>query len=185
MRGAVAVFCDPVTYPSTEIVQNLRTQGITTAVGLHPLIAGEATKQILRRLGGLTWMREVVGVGEVGLYCGAPLHPQRQALAKVLELVRARHVLVLHCCADSARRRPDLFASLFFQCRGNIPATTKIHLHCFNKNVDAVKQWTSHFSNVHFGFTRMADNFNKDSQAALRKVGVSQLLLWVNFHTGF
>ena len=36
LTGGVVVFCDPPTYPTREEMQELRNQGFTIAIGLHP-----------------------------------------------------------------------------------------------------------------------------------------------------
>ena len=109
MRGAVAAFCDPVTYPSVEIVQNLRIQGIATAVRLHPLTDGEATQQTLLRFGELTRMRKVVGVGEIGLDCRATLYPQSQVMDQALELVQEDEIDELRKLLEKVEYYDNIF----------------------------------------------------------------------------
>ena len=63
--GAVAVFCDPWSYPTSDMVQELRKQGVVSVIGLHPgrVNVKGAIKLLKRALEEC----EVVGLGDVGL----------------------------------------------------------------------------------------------------------------------
>ncbi|XP_053389591.1 uncharacterized protein LOC128552563 [Mercenaria mercenaria] len=98
--GAVANFCDPITYPSLEDVNFLKSQGIVTTVGLHPRHATGVRPATVDKLQEMLQWPEVVGLGEIGLDHTAPMEEwavQRDVLATALGLLGPRHVLVLHC----------------------------------------------------------------------------------------
>ncbi|XP_053391380.1 3'-5' ssDNA/RNA exonuclease TatD-like [Mercenaria mercenaria] len=132
--GAVANFCDPITYPSLEDVNFLKSRGIVTTVGLHPRHAAGVRPATIAKLQEMLQWPEVVGLGEIRLDHTAPIEEwavQRDVLATALGLLESRHVLVLHCRGRHEGEFSELLASLFYQCVGIVPREQKIHLYCF------------------------------------------------------
>lgn len=50
LRGAVAVFCDPCSYPSRKEVRALNSWGLAVTVGMHPRNAELATSVSMDRM---------------------------------------------------------------------------------------------------------------------------------------
>jgi TatD DNase family protein len=173
--GGVANFCDPDTYPSVDVIWDLRSQGIAVAVGLHPKFAARASPSVKERLGELLALPEVAGLGEIGLDHTVPSDEwpmQRDVFAECLSMLERRHVLVLHCRAQCQDSKGDLLASMFYQMHWCVPQDQSIHLHCFDGSSSDYRQWAKHFPNVYMGLTNKVsgEKFGDAERKAVRLV---------------
>lgn len=180
VAGAVAVFCDPWTYPTREDVEKLKQQSVVSVIGLHP-----GRVNVRGAMADLRHALEdcpVVGLGEVGLDgTKADFKAQKERLGDMLLLLRGHPewVLVLHCRPDRGESASAAYYHLFYQCKYEIPKEQKIHLHCFNGSMEDVDLWLGFFPNTYFGFTNMVahTDFEEESQHALKRIDSSRLLL--------
>ena len=176
VRGGVAVFCDPETYP--EVFP--RVPGFGSAVGIHPKKVAEFSNSHLDILEELLRKDGVVALGEVGIDHTAPKNTwqrQEEVLREVLLLSMPRRPLVLH-----VRDRNDLETGILYTrvlkiMKECAVSTQKIHLHCFTGSAEQVVAWLDAFPETYFGFTNIARKFTKPQKAGLRQVPVNRLLL--------
>ncbi|KAH3826507.1 hypothetical protein DPMN_128413 [Dreissena polymorpha] len=116
--GAVAVWCDPLTYPTKRQVSQLRKRRVVLVIGIHP---GNVVEGDVKRLATMLDTYEVVGLGEVGLN-GTKGDPelQRRTLDEALVLLKTRPhlVLVLHCCPGPRENITSAYYELFYRCKG-------------------------------------------------------------------
>lgn len=179
VSGAVAVWCDPDTYPTPEQVASLREKGVVSAIGIHPSNAYQPG--VLKRLEELLDTCSVVGLGEIGLdglKRNMPL--QRKVFDEALRLLvgRPNLVLVLHCRPRKGESSTSAYFDMFYRCKAIVPQNQQIHLHCFNGTMEDVDLWLGYFPNTHFGYSLMVKrNFPADSRAALQRLHSSRLLL--------
>lgn len=177
--GAVANFCDPESHPDIDTVRRLASTGVMVAVGLHPKGATTYHPKEVRSFYQLVRQPEVVACGEVGLDHTVPpsqWNGQRRLLGNVLDHLQDRQVLVLHCRPGPGEGNNQLYTDLL-GCLADVPRTQPIHLHCFTGDVETVKRWVSRFWRAHFGFTRLAAQFDKNQKAGLRAVTDDRLLI--------
>ncbi|KAH3889960.1 hypothetical protein DPMN_014027 [Dreissena polymorpha] len=69
LKGGVAVFCDPATFPSDAYLANL-PPSVGVAVGIHPHLANQSQDTLDDWIGPLKYMvrkEHVVGFGGIGL----------------------------------------------------------------------------------------------------------------------
>ena len=169
--GGVVV-CDPPTYPSKEEVQQLKAQGYSTAIGLHPKNANSYSEEDYVAFQNRLAYPEVNILGEVGLDYTADASTwdqQHVALDRVLQELQPSHVLVLHARGT--------YYQLLFQLKGVVPSEQHIHLHCFEGSRRLVQDWLKEFPNTRFGFTALVKHFNATSKWGLRSIPEEKLLL--------
>ena len=180
VMGGVTVFCDPDTYPSQEEVNELRGQGLTIAIGLHPKYVEKYTEDSLLAFERCLTFSGVSALGEVGLDYSTSdklWGQQHVLLDRALKQLRPEHVLVLHSRGPfQADTNFEMF-QLLYQLKGVVPTEQRIHLHCFCGSLTTMEQWIAEFPNVHFGFTGMVGSFDEESRKALRQLDERRLLL--------
>ncbi|KAH3722069.1 hypothetical protein DPMN_065019 [Dreissena polymorpha] len=179
LDGAVAVWCDPSTYPTKRQVSQLRKNKVVSVIGIHP---GKVIEVDVERLATMLDSYEVVGLGEVGLD-GTKGDPelQRRTLDEALVLLKARPrlVLVLHCRPGPRESFMSAYYELFYRCKGIHSPEQRIHLHCFNGSLEEVSLWLGYFPNTYFGYSLMVArrDFSESSKMSLRRIDGGRLLL--------
>ncbi|KAH3703675.1 hypothetical protein DPMN_078717 [Dreissena polymorpha] len=156
--GGVAVFCDPPSYPSLEEVTRLKSQGVISAVGIHPRRAASLSEDDWKAFEKMISLPEITVFGEVGIdHTEDPTHwaQQHVVLDKALGFLRPDQVLVLHNRRAQDKEGDDML-QLLYHLKGVIPREQKIHVHCFTGSIMAVELWIKEFPNVHFGLTKVA-----------------------------
>ena len=100
--GAVAIYCNPFTYPSECHLDKMPEQ-ISVGIGLHAKHARNSVcwvEEGVRQLKKLLRNPCVVAIGELGLDHSVPLKYwayQIELLEKVLPCLENGHILVIHC----------------------------------------------------------------------------------------
>ncbi|XP_060605782.1 LOW QUALITY PROTEIN: uncharacterized protein LOC132758243 [Ruditapes philippinarum] len=180
VEGAVAVFCDPDSYPSKTEVDNLKKEGVVSVVGLHP---SKVTSQgAVEKLKKVLMECDVVGLGEIGLD-GTKDHliSQRSIFHDVLTLI-TKHpdfVLILHFRLEPHQSSTRALYNMFYRCKAVVPRRQKIHLHCFSGTMDDVDLWLGYFPNTYFGYSYMVskEDFGEGARIALQRIEEKKLLL--------
>ncbi|MES9902784.1 MAG: TatD family hydrolase [Sedimenticola sp.] len=179
--GAVAVFCDPQTYPTEAEVRDLVQQGLTIAVGVHPKGANLVTNVQLRTMELLLQLPEVIGMGEVGLDHTSPRQEWSDQINLIRDLghyIKDRHVLILHCRRDDTVEQDHrVYDILLKHLRCSVGSGQQVHLHCFNGDAAVVSRWMDKYPNTYFGFTRGVDSFRRDQLEGLRAIDDDRLLI--------
>ena len=177
--GAVANYCDRWSFPDdSELAAN---QEMNVTIGIHPKHASIISEGDIRALRRLLQHPRVSGLGEVGLdhsISWDKWHHQMNLLETVLPFLRENQVLVLHCrgMPNDSGNEAFLLLLALLQKQG-VPATQKIHLHCFTGTRLVLKTWTDSYPGTYFGVTRTAVHFDEEQKAALREVAADKLLL--------
>lgn len=188
--GGVVVFCDPCTYPTREVMQELQTQGYLIAIGMHPKYVNTYTEADFAAFQQCLSNPEVWALGEVGLdYTVDPSMwgLQHVVLDRVLKHLLPSHVLVLHARGMMGTQTGVGYFQLLFQLKGVVLPEQRIHLHCFEGSRELMERWLSEFPNTRFGFTGLVKHFNAASKEALRSIQEDKLLLETDspyFHIG-
>ena len=179
LRGGVAVFCDPKTYPDDGLQL---PPGWKMAVGIHPKKVCKITESQYSRFVALI-NRPCVHLGEIGVdftdreeNWGTQQVEFRRLIS--LSNIRLNQVMILHMRGKRGDPYGDLVGEWcrekMVECRGAIQA---LHLHCFTGTVRQVESWMSHFTRVYFGFTALVRTFDENQKQALRKVPLNRLLI--------
>ena len=129
---------------------------------------------------GFLSIPEVGALGEVWLdYTEDPsMWPkQHSVLDRVLENLQPSHVLLLHARGMMSGQPGGTYLQLLYQLKEVVQQEQKIHLHCFEGNLDTMNQWQQVFPNTHFGFTGLVQHFNNYSKEALKQLQEEKLLL--------
>ena len=111
-------------------------------------------------------MQEVGALGAVVLdYTADPsMWPKQHAvLDRFLEHLQPSHVRVLHARGMMSGQPGGTYLQLLYQLKGVVPREQKIHLHCFEGNLDTMNKLQRVFPNSHFKFTGLVQHFNNDS----------------------
>ena len=175
---AVANFCDPSTYPSVEEAEAVVQSGHAVTVGIHPKHAVSFSEESFAEFQALCAHPAVTGIGEVGIdhsTNSSTWRFQHLVLDRALDVLEQRHVLVLHC--RSPEGSDEAFYPLMCHLKGRVDQTQRIHLHCFQGGIRTLRDWSQHFPNTYFGFTRAVVTFDRSQQEALRSVPDDRLLL--------
>ena len=179
LTGGVVVFCDPPTYPTREEIQELRNQGFTIAIGLHPKYVDTYAEADFAAFQQCLSCPEVSVLGEVGLdYTANPsmLGLQHMVLDRVLEHLQSSHVLVLHS-RGMRNTTIDGYFQLLYHLKGVVPSNPRIHVHCFEDGRELMNKWLSEFPNTYFGFTGLVQHFDAASKEALLYIQEEKLLI--------
>ena len=188
LTGGVVVFCDQPTYPTREEMQELRNQGFTIAIGLHPKCVDTCAEADFAAFQQCFSCPEVSVLGEVGLdYTANPSMwgLQHMVLDRVLEHLQPSHVLVLH--ARGMRNTTGVgYFQLLYHLKGVVPSNPRIHVHCFEGGRELMNKWLSDIPNTYFGFTGLVQHFDAASKEALRCIQEEKLLIETEliFHIG-
>jgi TatD DNase family protein len=179
--GAVANFCDPETWPTITEMNNLNSQGIRVAIGIHPKTALRIQPRDYLRFGELAASPLIHAIGEVGLDHSKPSnewYQQEQMLKHCLKSLSAGHVLVLHCRGMKDKDPSEAYYRLLDIMLGaRVPSEQRIHMHCFGGSRKVTRDWLSAYPNTWFGFTLLARHFQPDQREALQLVNNRFLLL--------
>ena len=147
--GGVAIFCDPATYPSQDEVNQLATQGVGVAFGLHPKTKN-VSEDSWNKFTACLQLEGVRALGEVGLdhfkIAKTLWDQQHIVLSRALDHLTPDKVLVLHNRGDGTE-----LLELLFHLKGVVPKEQRIHLHCYSGNASTRDRWVATFPNVHFG----------------------------------
>jgi TatD DNase family protein len=182
LKGAVAIYCDPRTYPTEQDLLDLPSH-VSVGLGFHPKHASYSVSRIddeVRQFRRLLRNPRVVAFGEVGLDHSEPMKHwayQAELLEKVLPLLEDRHVLVLHCRGMQGDCGTEAFLLLLHLLKKHVRPQTAIHLHCFTGNQYVVKRWLEEYPRTYFGFTNKVRSFNPGQVEALCSIDESRLLL--------
>lgn len=180
--GAVAIYCDPKTYPTDHELRRLPSH-VGVGVGFHPRHARhsvsttEADAHVFRRL--LAHPR-VIAFGEVGLDHTEPMRHwanQVDLLELILPALEDRHVLVLHCRGMDGDCGTEAFLLLLHFLRKHVRSRHPIHLHCFTGNQFVLARWIEVFPRTYFGFTNKVTSFDENQIGALQAVEENRLLI--------
>ncbi|KAH3774585.1 hypothetical protein DPMN_175967 [Dreissena polymorpha] len=103
--GAVAVWCDPSTYPTKCQVSQLRKRRVVSVIGIHP---GKVIEGDVKMLATMLDTYNVVGLGEVGLD-GTKGDPELQRRTRIwcwyCTVVRAQEITsrapIMNCFIDT------------------------------------------------------------------------------------
>lgn len=182
MVGAIAIYCDPDTYPSERYL-DLLPEFIGVGIGYHPKHATDSRAKIneeVRHLRRLLRHPRIVALGEVGLDHSEPHRNwsyQLDLLEKVLLYLEDRHVLVIHCRAMEDDCGTEVYLLLLRFLRKKVRHHQPIHLHCFAGNSYVLRRWLDIFPRTYFGFTNMVKKFDRDQIKALCEIDENRLLL--------
>jgi len=182
VTGGIAVYCDPPSYPTEEVVAELAEAGFGVAIGLHPkpnqtAAYDESDWEAFERC---VTFPGVKALGEVGLdYATDPdkWPLQHEVLDRALKSLRPEHVLVLHNRPPMCRPDGDM-VQLLYQLKGVVPKEQKIHVHCFLGTPRMVELWLREFPNTHFGYC--GDRIlraSREEKEALRNLSEDRILL--------
>ena len=177
VTGGIAVFCDPGTFPSENLMDELSAEGFGVAIGMHPKNShhyGENDWAAFERSLALPGVK---ALGEVGLdYSADPSCwiAQMCTLDRAVRSLRPEHVLVLHCRPQRGAGLDLLMAQLMFQLKGVVPPQQRIHFHCFSGTTHSVKFWLSEFPNTMFGFVAPMVGENR---VCVKELNDNQILL--------
>jgi Tat protein secretion system quality control protein TatD with DNase activity len=135
VRGAVAVYCDPETYPSLDTIAKSKQQNVYSVVGVHPKKLGQFNPGARRALRDLWRSGELVGFGEFGLDRTTPTTdhiPQEDVVRELLEFLPSEGVIVLHVRGrdDDRLAEEPLHRLLWLLQEGRLSRSRRIHLHC-------------------------------------------------------
>ncbi|XP_069114375.1 uncharacterized metal-dependent hydrolase YcfH-like [Argopecten irradians] len=180
VAGAVAVYCDPSTYPEEEEIQLLRQENVRVVVGIHP--KKYLTAEDLDRLKVLLTVPGVVGLGEVGIdhTVQPPEHwyYQERQLKSLLQFLPSDKVLVLHI---RGTRGDKAGVEAYMRCLDILEARVdrhqKIQLHCFTGTAHVVECWRIGFPNTHFSFSGIMAQFSEEQKEGLRSIPKENLLI--------
>ncbi|KAL4228772.1 hypothetical protein ACF0H5_011814 [Mactra antiquata] len=182
LTGAVAIFCDPKTYPTEEGLADL-PEHIPVGIGYHPRHAqinhgiGKGNVEDIKRL---LQHPKVVALGEIGIDHTEPMvhwASQVQVLEQLLPFLEDRHVLVLHCRGMQRDDGTEAYLLLLHFLKKHVRSRHRIHLHCFTGDQYVLKKWLMVFPNTRFGFTNLVRSFTSDQIHALQEIGDHQILL--------
>ena len=182
VAGAVAIYCDPKTYPSERGLVDLPDY-ISVGIGFHPKHAKNSIQRVndeAQQLRRLLRHPRVVAFGEIGLDHSEPMKYwayQVELLEKVLPALEDRHVLVIHCRGMDGDCGTEAFLLLLYFLRRYVRSHQPIHLHCFSGNQYVLERWLEVFPRTFFGFTNKVRSFNAEQVAALNAIGEDRLLL--------
>jgi len=114
IEGAVAVYCDPSTYPSAKTLIEF-SDGLAVAVCVHPVNVSQASDAQVQTLQALLKSPQVRVLGEIGLNRSAS--PKQRSLQirfkeRVLPFLEARHFLVLHCRGMNGEEGTEAYLTL-------------------------------------------------------------------------
>lgn len=180
--GAVAIYCDPRTFPSERYLQQM-PEHISVGIGLHPKHAKKSVARVneeVRQLQRLLRHPRVVAFGEVGLDHSEPLKYwayQIELLEKVLPYLEDRHVLVIHCRGMHGDCGTEAFLLLLHFLKKYVRPHQPLHLHCFTGNSYVLDRWLEVFPRTYFGFTNRVRSFNRHQIEALCRIDENRLLL--------
>lgn len=180
--GAIAIYCDPDTYPSERYLDQL-PENISVGIGYHPKHASDSRRKIdqgVRHLQRLLRHPRVVAFGEVGLDHTEPHRHwsyQLELLEKVLPYLEDRHVLVIHCRGMDDDCGTEAFFLLRHFLKKKVRRDQSIHLHCFTGNSYVLRRWLEVFPRTYFGFTNKVKKFDQDQIEALCEIDENRLLL--------
>ena len=180
--GAVAIYCDPRTYPADRYLQQM-PRHISVGLGFHPKHAKNSLPRIedeVSQFRRLIRNPRVVAFGEIGLDHSEPMKYwayQVELLEKVLPFLEDRHVLVVYCRGMDGDCGTEAFLLLLYVLRKYVRSHQPMHLHCFTGNRYVVERWLEVFPRTFFGFTNLAGRFDEHQIAALCSLEESRLLL--------
>ena len=179
---AVAIYCDPRTYPTERYLQQI-PQHIYVGLGFHPKHAKNTPARIedeVHQFQRLIKNPRVVAFGEIGLDHSEPMKywaNQVELLQKLLPFLEDRHVLVIHCRGMHGDCGTEAFLLLLHFLRKYVRSHQPVHLHCFTGNKYVVERWLEVFPRTFFGFTNLVNKFDEHQIAALCSLEESRLLL--------
>ena len=181
LRAVVTNFCDPSTYPDNSLLETLYGVRCFSTIGLHPKGASKYTDADIQKFCMLLERPEVVGFGEVGLDHSVPYAEwlgQAILLKRVLSFLKERHVLVLHCRgADGDIHGKEVHMCLLSIMLGVVSPEQRIHLHCFQGDMEVLRSFLNSFPNTYVGYTHNVDDLTEDAAVALRLVPSDRLLI--------
>ncbi|MCG8048540.1 MAG: TatD family hydrolase [Candidatus Thiodiazotropha endolucinida] len=180
--GTVAVFCDPVSYPSGQSLLDL-PKDMHVAAGIHPRHAHRGhrfVEESIQDLSVLLQNPRVKALGEVGLDHTEQMknwHLQVDLLNRVLPLLQDHHVLVIHCRGMKNDCGTEVYLLLLHVLQQHVRPNQPIHLHCFAGNPYVLQRWLAVYPRTYFGFTNMVKSFRPDQIEALKSIEETRLLL--------
>lgn len=175
VEGGVLVYCDPEHYPARVP----KEKGFGVAIGVHPKKVAFFQNDQYGKLRDYLRLREVVGLGEIGLDHTEPestWKEQEDIFIKVLQLSMPIRPLIIHLRDPKDKHCGELSTRCLQIMKANVAPTQKIHLHCFGGTVEQVVSWMEAFPRCYFGFTGSVNRFDDFQKSALRKVPRSHLL---------
>lgn len=177
LRGAVAVYCDPETYPNAQTLAS--SPNLKFAIGLHPRKVKLFDLHREHQFAALVNHPAVTALGEVGYDLTEPQDTWELQLARlnqVLAYCSLSRVLVLHLRGKRGCS-VNTYEVGFNSCRASCGTQQPIHLHCFSGTKDDVEAWLGYFPNTHFGFTGITRHFSREQKEGLKAVPLNRLLL--------
>ena len=143
--------------------------------GIHPKRAHEVSREeIVKVKNAICSDKRCVGIGEIGFNFSGDFKnhksEQETLLRGMVKFYAGQKLydktIVLHC-----RGRPGSSDAAIL-CRKvlseEVPAFDKdlvtLHLHCFNNGLNKMRNWTSTFPRIRFGFTALLLGKNKHSE---------------------
>jgi Tat protein secretion system quality control protein TatD with DNase activity len=180
--GAVAVYCDPSTYPPVGAITEHRQEDVLTVVGIHPKKVAEFGPSARSQMFGLWGSGQLAGYGEMGLDRTAPISEwiqQEELLLELLKTAPSHGVLVIHARGgpwdpfdeEPLRRILHLFRV------ANVGYHREVQLHCFGGSPELVGLWVRDFPNTYFSFTLKVEAFAPAQRAGLIAVPANRLLI--------
>ena len=183
--GGIAVFCDPGSFPSDELIREIHNLpgyfGI--AVGIHPSHSTlnergmwEATQKIQK----LIENNKLDALGEIGFdWCkGGSIGKQEQLVHSILKLSQVDTPIVLHVRGgkkDTHSERAYDHCLKFLKDR--VPEQQSIQLHCCTGNKETIKSWSQSFPNAFFSYGGLSATFDESQKEGLRLVTSERILL--------
>ena len=181
LKGGVACFCDPETYPShggINHIVDLSLFGI--AIGHHPKHQ-QLSDQTLNRIRLLMTHPKVVAFGEIGLDYTAqvPIAIQEDNLRRLLQISSRTKPVVFHVRARSAKASDisDAYDRVLEMAKAYLAPSQVIQLHSFNGGKAQVTSWLQAFPDTYFSLSGLVDSFRDYQQAGVRQIPSTHLLL--------
>jgi len=176
LRGIVAVYCDPGTYP----IRVFPSDEVKVAIGLHPRKVGLFDMAREKLFASLIQDPAVVALGEVGFDLTEPSHTwdeQLSVLRRVLAFCSHAKPLVLHIRSNPYKVTCNPYEKVFEIVQDYCGRLQPIHLHCFGGTAEDVEPWMQSFPNCYFGFTASVDFFSTAQVQGLKSVPMERILL--------
>lgn len=185
LKHAVAIYCYPDSYPSSQERVHLRKdERLYFAYGIHPKESTRYIKDlewVLEDLQCLCMTNKVVALGEVGLdyASGVDREHQQIVLGKVLPIAVKLGLPVIIHCRDKEGQETASWECLQLLVK-HLPRDHTLILHSFNGSLEKHRMWKDCFKNTYFSFSGLITRprvCEYDLPAVITEVDESYLLL--------
>jgi len=175
LRGLVANYAFPESWPNEDEMRSIdQCPQIVTTIGIHPKAATAGWTQTLSdALIRYVHWKPVCAIGECGLDTSTVsarghLKQQRAVLKAQARIAYQQGLaIVIH-----SRGRDEEVRTIL---RAELPASHRVHVHCFTGEYSDVEAWSGAFRACTFGFTSLILDGRKD--AMLRALSLDRMVV--------